>query len=128
MFLGGSNARYVSRNLVQQSSQFIGISRSGACIEDVAELLDEDAGKYAQSAQTYVVELGTNNPLMDDKDKILEKYRRMIEELKQRRRRIVILGIMPRTDVSSVIDDKRLEINAALSRLCRAEEVEFLDV
>ena len=65
---------------------------------------------------------------MDDKGKILEKYRRMIEELKQRRRRIVILGIMPRTDVSSVIDDKRLEINAALSRLCRAEEVEYLDV
>ena len=78
--------------------------------------------------ETCVVELGTNNLLKDDKKEIIEKFKRMIMELKQRRKHLAILGILPRRDVSRSVEDKRLEINAALMRLCRGEGVDFIDV
>ena len=65
---------------------------------------------------------------MDDKEQMMEKYHAMIGELKKSRKRIVVLGIMRRNDVSRSIGNKRLEVNAALSSLCRTEEVEFADI
>ena len=39
-----------------------------------------------------------------------------------------MLGILPRTDLSSFHHKKRLEVNSILRRLCNKEEIEFLDL
>jgi prefoldin subunit 5 len=123
--IGDSNMRNVGKNLVTQSKKYVAISRSGARIEDVNELLEEEAGK---DAETCVVELGSNNLLVEEKDTIIERYKKLIEDLKQRRKRIIMLGILPRKDASRFIDIKRMEINMILQGLCRTEGIEFLDV
>lgn len=39
----------------------------------------------------------------------------------------MIVGILPRRDVASSVEDKRLQVNATLMRVCR-EGVDFIDV
>lgn len=94
-------------------------------IEDVGELMEKEVGG---GVQTCVVELGTNNLLHDDKkDNLIDKFRKMFNEMKQQRKHLVILGILPRRDLSRGNESKRLEINATLQRMCR-RGVDFIDV
>lgn len=96
MLIRDSNTRNVGKIMVfQMKNQHVVTSHSRARIEDVFELLEEDAGK---SAQMLEMELGTNNLLVDNKVIIVETYEKIIGGLKLQRKRIMILGIRPRID------------------------------
>lgn len=124
LVVGGSNTRYIGSNLVAQSSQFMAISRSGARIEDIGELLEEGGTEV----ETCVVDLGTNNLLREENKEIEEKYKQLITELKQRKKRIMLMGILPRRDISAFHHRRRLDINSTLRQLCKDEGIEYLDM
>ena len=72
--------------------------------------------------------MGTNNIKFESCDVVLGRYRKLMDVLKSKRnRKVTLIGIPTRYDVSSLVDSRKVAVNRRLRELCVKEGVEFVD-
>lgn len=123
LLLGDSMVRQVGRNLQKQCAGFETVCKPGARIEQMLSEIEKSKD------DTLIVQVGTNNLRMDETDEMMSKYEEMIHQLKvERQGKVVVMGILPRQDISEALDSKRVEVNRRLKRMCEEEEVKYCEV
>jgi GDSL-like Lipase/Acylhydrolase family len=125
LFVGDSLVRYVGRNLQRQCAGFETVCKPGARIEQMLPEIQ----KRETKDDTVIVQAGTNNLRMDEIEEVMSKYEGLIQGLKgERKGEVVIMGILPRQDLSEALDGKRMEINRRLKSMCVEEMVRYCEV
>ena len=99
----------------------------GRKIEDITERVDYLV-ENSKEETLFVTLVGTNNLHRESATDIVAKYRDMMKEFVQRRRRIAVCGIIPRYDVGPAIFRKMSVVNRQLEALCRQEGTYFFDL
>src|SRR6218665_975605 len=124
LLVGDSLVRHVGRNLEQQCVGLSTVCKPGGRIEQIVPEI-EKRGKE----DTVIVQVGTNNLHMDETEEMMEKYEEMIQRLKEERLgEVVVMGILPRQDLSEALDSKRVEVNRRLKEMCGGSKVRYCDV
>ena len=100
----------------------------GARIEHVTERVEKIVGRG--NGGTILVHVGTNNT---DKEgtAIVEKYRKLLKKTKQARLgQIILSGILPvcGNRIQGYRNSKRMAVNGMVERLCKEEEVGYVDM
>lgn len=76
-----------------------------------------------------VVMIGTNNLKYDKTESIMKKYDSLLEELKEKKYKdVIIVGILKRANVSAYTESKRIGLNQRIKKLCERKEAGFLEV
>ena len=78
-----------------------------------------------------MVHVGTNNADKEGTTAILEKYRDLLKKTKQARvGQIIISGILPvfGNKIQGYRNSKRMAVNGMVERLCKEEDVEYMDL
>ena len=98
-------------------------------IEHVTERVEQTIGKgYGGS---ILVHVGTNNADKEGTTEIVEKYRNLLKKTKQARAgQIILSGIWPvfGNGIQGYRKSKRMAVNGMVKRLCKEEEVWYVDV
>ena len=76
----------------------------------------------------FVTVFDTNNLHRESATDIVEKYRDMMKEFADRRRKVAVCGIIPRYDVGPAMFRKMSVINWDLSALYRQEDMHYFDL
>ena len=80
---------------------------------------------------TILVHVGTNNTDKEGTTAIVEKYRKLLEKTKQARLgQIILSGILPvcGNRIHGYRNSKRMAVNGMVERLCKEEDVEYVDM
>ena len=80
---------------------------------------------------TILVHVGTNNTDKEGTTAIVEKYRRLLKKTKQARLgQIILSGILPvcGNRIQGYRNSKRMAVNGMVERLCKEEEVGYVDM
>jgi len=125
MLVGDSLARGVGERLVQQSNMASKLSIGGARIEKISEEIE----KLKDSDGRHLVLLvGTNNLKAEGSELILRKFKAMMDVCKKRiSRKVTVVGIPRRADLTSYEQSKRVGINLRLKDMCTENKFEFFD-
>lgn len=125
LLVGDSLVRHVGRNLQKQCAGFDTVCKPGARIEQIHAEIE----KMEVNEDTVIVQVGTNNLRMDEIGEMMTKYEGMIQKLKEvRHGKVVVMGILPRQDLSDALDSKRVEMNRILKEMCLEEKVRYCEV
>ncbi len=126
LLIGDSLTRGVGCHLKSQHSMFESRAFGGARIEDITKKVEE----MNDLEESHIVVLvGTNNLKSDGTTMIMNKYKDLVNQLKAKRfRKISILGILARNDLSNYNNSKRIAMNIQLKELCMKNEIEFLEI
>ena len=98
----------------------------GARIEHVTEKI---VGRG--NGGTILVHVGTNNTDKEGTTAIVEKYRKLLKKTKQARLgQIILSGILPvcGNRIQGYRNSKRMAVNGMVERLCKEEEVGYVDM
>ena len=101
----------------------------GARIEHVTERVDKIMGRG--TGGSILVHVGTNNRDKAGTTAIVEKYRNLPKKTKQARvGQIILSGILPvfGNRIHGYRNSKRMAINGMVKRLCKEEEVGYVDL
>ena len=101
----------------------------GAGIEHVTERVEEIMGRG--NGGSILVHIVTNNADKEGTTAILEKYRNLLKKTKQARiGHIILSGMLPvfGNRIQGYRNSKRLAVNGMVKRLCKEEEVEYVDL
>lgn len=124
VLIGDSLARGVGAKLEQQSHMVTTRSRGGAKIENITEqigLLQQNEGRH------LVVLVGTNNIQNENSETIKLKYRSLLETCKKvKNRRVSVIGIPQRFDLTDYQNSRRIGVNLQLEKLCKEFDIEFI--
>lgn len=124
VLLGDSLARGVGAKLEQQSHMVTTKSRGGAKIENATEqigLLQDNEDRH------LVVLVGTNNVQNETSETIRMKYKSLLETSKKvKNRRVSVIGIPRRFDLSGYQNSRRIGANLQLADMCRELDIEFI--
>jgi len=125
LVIGDSLVRGIGKHLERDSNMFSSTSVSGARIEEITEKLKKTGDK----PDTHLVAVvGTNNLVKDGTEVILDKYSELIRETKQHKyRKVSLVSIMRRNDLSSYNESKRVGLNIRIRELCTMNSVGFID-
>ena len=102
----------------------------GGGVDEVIAAIDQVASD-APPNTTYVVHVGTND--VDNthththSDELIEKYKRLIRNLKEKSNRIILSGIIPRMRASHQFPNIATNMNRNLANLCSEEGIGFVD-
>ena len=81
---------------------------------------------------SILVHVGTNNTDKEGTTAIVEKYRNLLKKTKQARAgQIILSGILPPVfgnRIQGYINSKRMAVNGMVKRLCKEEEVGYVDL
>lgn len=99
----------------------------GAKIDDITNALEDITEKEKQDS-LYIVHVGTNDVRNTNSEELLEKYKRMIRTLKEKRTNFIVSGILPRIDAEKQFYNKAFSTNDRLKSLCSKENVEFVNL
>ena len=80
---------------------------------------------------TIIVHFGTNNTDKEGTTAIVEKYRKLLKKTKQARLgQIILSGILPvcGNRIQGYRNSKRMAVNGMVERLCKEEEVGYVDM
>ena len=80
---------------------------------------------------TILVHVGTNNTDKEGTTAIVEKYRKLLKKMKQARLgQIILSGILPvcGNRIQGYRNSKRMAVNGMVERLCKEEEVGYVDM
>ena len=99
----------------------------GRKIEDITERVDHLVENTTEDT-LFVTVVGTNNLHRESATDIVEKYRDLMKEFADRRRKAAVCGIIPRYDVGPAMFWKMSVINRGLSALCRQEDMYYFDL
>ena len=128
VLIGSSMAGSVGRALHWQlRGAFVWMKYSGAKIEGIAERLQEI--ELEEKVKNLVLIVGTNNLKNDGTEDIMEKYEELIWTAKEKGdRKIVVVGIISRSDLGDYYESKGLGINIRLKRKCDAMGVKYVEM
>ena len=101
----------------------------GARIEHVTERVEKIVGRG--NGGTILVHVGTNNTDKEGTTAIVEKYRKLLKKTKQARLgQITLSGILPvcGNRIQGYRNSKRMAVNGMVERLCKEEEVGYVDM
>ena len=101
----------------------------GARIEHVTERVEKIVGRG--HGGTILVHVGTNNTDKEGTTAIVEKYRKLLKKTKQARLgQIILSGILPvfGNRIQGYRNSKRMAVNGVVERLCKEEEVGYVDM
>ena len=101
----------------------------GARIEHVTERVEKIVGRG--NGGTILVHVGTNNTDKEGTTPIVEKYRKLLKKTKQARLgQIILSGILPvcGNRIQGYRNSKRMAVNGMVERLCKEEEVGYVDM
>lgn len=124
VLIGDSLARGVGAKLEYQSHMVTTKSRGGTKIEDATEQIErlED-----NDDRHLVVLVGTNNIQKETSETVKGKYKSLIEACKKvKNRRVSLIGIPQRFDLTGYQNSRRIGVNLELERLCKECNVEFI--
>src|SRR6266496_4581900 len=117
LLIGDSLARGVGCHLKSQHGMFESRAFGGARIEHITKKVEEMKGLEESH---IVVLVGTNNLKSDGTTMIMNKYKDLVNQLKAKRfRKVSILGILARNDLSNYNNSKRIAMNIQLKELCK---------
>ena len=128
LVVGDSMARGIGDCLVKDSGGYSGmcskVAVGGARIQDIQERI----AKMGEKPESHlVVVVGTNNLFSDASEKMMSRYKDLVEEIKKHRfRKVSFVGIMKRK-VNKYVDSKRIGINFRLEKLCEDNDLGFID-
>ena len=101
----------------------------GARIEHVTERVEQIMGRgYGGS---ILVHVGTNNTDKEGTTAIVEKYKNLLKKTKQASAgQIILSGILPvfGNRIQGYRNSKRMAVNGMVKRLCKEEEVRYVDL
>ena len=101
----------------------------GARIEHVTERVEKIVGRG--NGGTILEHVGTNNTDKEGTTAIVEKYRKLLKKTKQARLgQIILSGILPvcGNRIQGYRNSKRMAVNGMVERLCKEEEVGYVDM
>ena len=101
----------------------------GARIEHVTERVEKIVGRG--NGGTLLVHVGTNNTDKEGTTAIVEKYRKLLKKTKQARLgQIILSGILPVCGhrIQGYRNSKRMSVNGMVERLCKEEDVGYVDM
>ena len=101
----------------------------GARIEHVTERVEKIVGRG--NGGTILVHVGTNNTDKEGTTAIVEKYRKLLKKTKQARLgQIILSGILPvcGNRIQGYRNSKRMAVNGMVERLCKEEDVGYVDM
>src|SRR6218665_3550411 len=125
LLVGDSLVRHVGRNLEQQCVGLKTVCKPGGRIEQMVPEIE----KRGDKEEAVIVQVGTNNLRMDEMEEIMKKYDEMIQRLKEERLgEVVVMGILPRQDLSEALESKRVEVNRGLKQMCGDGRVRYCEV
>ena len=99
----------------------------GAKIDDITKALEDITAKEKHDS-LYIVHVGTNDVKNTNSEELLEKYKRLIGTLKEKRSKFIVSGILPRIGAENQFYNKAFSTNDRLKSLCSKENVEFLNL
>jgi lysophospholipase L1-like esterase len=102
------------------------VPHGGARIESIAAKLQRKV--EVEKDGHLVVMVGTNNLKTEGSEDIMEHYKDLIVKMRMiecKRRSLV--GILTRRDEDDYLEAKRLSINARLEKLCKQQNIEFVE-
>lgn len=124
VLIGDSLARGVGAKLEQQSHMVTTKSRGGARIENSTEqigLLQDNEDRH------LVVLVGTNNVQSEASETIRLKYKALLEASKKvKNRRVSVIGIPRRFDLTGYQNSRRIGANLQLASMCKELDIEFV--
>ena len=127
IYVGDSIVRKTDRSL--SKGKDVVVCLPGARIEHVTERVKKIMGRG--NGGSIVVHVGTNNADREGTTAILEKYRDLLKKTKQARvGQIIISGILPvfGNKIQGYINSKRMAVNGMVERLCKEEDVGYMDL
>jgi len=123
--LGDSMVRGIVYKLKKDNDIFTGWSYGGAHIETITEELIGNR-QYVEGRHVVLC-VGTNNLKFDGTELIMDKYRVLLETLREKKcRGVSVLGIFYRRDVSNYLNSKRIYINERLADLCKEFNFDYI--
>ena len=96
-------------------------------IDDLLDALEDITAKEKHDS-LYIVHVGTNDVKNTNSEELLEKYKRLIGTLKEKRSKFIVSGILPRIGAENQFYNKAFSTNDRLKSLCSKENVEFLNL
>ena len=99
----------------------------GAKIDDITKAL-EDITEKEKHDSLYIVHVGTNDVKNTNSEELLEKYKRLIGTLKEKRSKFMVSSILPRIGAEKQFYNKAFSTNDRLKSLCSKENVEFINL
>ena len=118
---------YVGDSIIRKTDTRL--SKGGARIEHVTERVEKIVGRG--NGGTILVHVGTNNTDKEGTTAIVEKYRKLLKKTKQARLgQIILSGILPvcGNRIQGYRNSKRMAVNGMVERLCKEEEVGYVDM
>ena len=88
----------------------------------------EDIIEKEKHDSLYIVHVGTNDAKNTNSEELLEKYKRLISTLKEKRSKFIVTGTLPRTGAEKQFYNKAFSTNDRLKSLCSKENVEFINL
>ena len=127
IFVGDSIVRKTDSRL--NKGEDVVVCLPGARIEHVTERVENIMGRG--KGGTILVHIGTNNADKEGTTAIVDKYRKLLKKTKEARvEQIILSGILPvfGNKIDGYRNSKRMAINGMVKRLCKEEEVGYVDM
>jgi len=124
LVVGDSLVRGVGAHLERDSQMYSSLSLGGARIETV----EAEITRMGEKPESHlVVMVGTNNIKNEGSEIIMGWYEKLLDEAeKQKFRKISVVGILRRDDLSSFQNSRRIGINLRLQKLCKDKGIGFV--
>ena len=128
VLMGDSMIRGVGEKMRRDNIMFTPIANGGARIESITWSLKNKQVTQLRDESHLVVMVGTNNLKGEGTEVIMNKYKELIETMKEVKcRKLTTVGILTRGDENEYLESKRIGLNQRLSELCARNGVEFVD-
>ena len=127
IYVGDSIVRKTDTRLSKEED--VVVCLPGARIEHVTERVEKIMGRG--KGGTILVHIGTNNADKEGTTAIVDKYRKLLKKTKEARvEQIILSGILPvfGNRLDGYRNSKRLAINGMVKRLCKEEDVGYVDL
>ena len=87
----------------------------------------DEVSNLAPANTMYVVHVGTNNVQLTRSEELIAKYKRLIQNFKNKSQNVILSGIIPRIKANQRFFNVATSMNRRLANLCREENVGFVD-
>ena len=127
IYVGDSIIRKTDSRLSKGEDVVVGIP--GTRIEHVTERVEKIMGRG--EGGTILVRVGTNNADTEVATAIVDKYMNLLKKTKEARvGQIILSGILPvfGNRIDGYRNSKRMAINGMMKRLCKEEDVGYVDL
>src|SRR5271163_3851850 len=99
----------------------------GARIESLTWNVKHKHVESLSSESHLVVMVGTNNLKSEGTEIIMRKYEELMDQIKEKCKKVSMVGILTRGDEDQYFESKRIGLNMRLKELCEKNAVDFVD-